>query len=682
MEFPTEKPTGKSAEKAPSRERRLAVMRLAAGILLIGAVFAWLQFSLPAICCGDFDGYYHAKWSRLLWDGLRHGHFPAFTWLPLTTLNPSRYADQHFLFHLLLIPFTWFSDLRLGAKLATVLFSTAAVFSLYWLIVRERIRYSLLWLLALLGCSWLFLARLSMTKAQGLSILFIVAGIYLLFERKYTWLGLAAFLYVWTYNLFVMLGVLALIWVAVLWWSERRLEWRPLLWTGVGMLLGFVVSPYFPQNISLFLEHVVAKSSQASPQARVGFEWYSLPSWDFLTSSLVACAAMVVGYIAFGRALSFAKADKARLQRPLLFFMFSSFLLLITIRSVRFMEYWPPFAVLFAAFTMQAVWNGKPEEAAPLPAKTDGRAPWGLITAVAVLLLAVLLYNLHATRVRITSVTKDPDHYRAGAAWMRQNIPPGALIYDVNWSDFPKLFFYDPEFSYVSGLDPLYLLDQHPELARLNDRLSSREEPDPAAAIRSLFAASVPSGVSLVFVGDDPAPPPPEWFQYIMKSGKFKQLYQDSECVILQVLNRGEAPQSAAANPAPAVNQSQPTPAVTVPPRPSHIEDTPTQRKFVADHVSRRFGGNIYGTVDENYAGDPGAPVPKGPALIIHNSNANLEWVRNLFRQDGGSATDEALWEAGFRYYLVTDGTQTWGMRINGNPKYRGQFGGTPSPNR
>jgi hypothetical protein len=147
-------------------ERRLRVVHLAAGALSIGAVFWWLQFSLPSICCGDFDGYYHIKWSQLLWQGLRSGHFPpAFTWLPLTTLNPSQYADQHFLFHLLLIPFTWFSDLRLGAKVAAALFGAAAVFSLYWLVLRYRVRYPMLWLLALLGCSWFFYARLNMTKA-------------------------------------------------------------------------------------------------------------------------------------------------------------------------------------------------------------------------------------------------------------------------------------------------------------------------------------------------------------------------------------------------------------------------------------------------------------------------------------------------------------------------------------
>jgi len=76
---------------------------LLAGGIAIGVVFWWLQYSTRAICCGDFDGYYHIKWARMLWDNMRAGHFPpAFPWLPLTTLNAHDYVDHHLLFHIIL----------------------------------------------------------------------------------------------------------------------------------------------------------------------------------------------------------------------------------------------------------------------------------------------------------------------------------------------------------------------------------------------------------------------------------------------------------------------------------------------------------------------------------------------------------------------------------------------------
>jgi hypothetical protein len=39
---------------------------LLAGAVAIALIFWWLQYSTSAICCGDYDGYYHIKWARLL----------------------------------------------------------------------------------------------------------------------------------------------------------------------------------------------------------------------------------------------------------------------------------------------------------------------------------------------------------------------------------------------------------------------------------------------------------------------------------------------------------------------------------------------------------------------------------------------------------------------------------------
>jgi len=636
--------------------RGIGALLWAIGATSIVLVLSWLQFSVQSICCGEFDGYYHIRWSRLLWEGLRHGHLPAFTWLPLTALNASRYADQHFLYHLLLIPFTWFADLSWGAKLGTVLFASAAVFSLYWLILRYRIRYPLLWLLALLACSWAFYYRMSMTRASAVSILFIVAGIFLLFERKYVWLGPVAFLYVWTYNLFVMLGVLVVIWAVVAYWSERRIEWRPILWTCLGTIAGFVIHPYFPRNAKLFFEHLAAKSGSTSAQTVVGREWYSIASWQFLNDSMVACAAMVVGYIAFGSALAGSRSDRRKLQRPLLFLLFSSFLLLISLRFTRFLEYWPPFAILFAAFTLETVWSNQSVVSSPLAEKNPEEdvaslnqsegLPWKTLGFIAVLLSAVLAYNLRTARTSIIAATKPAGHYQAATNWMHANIPPDALIYNFNWSDFPKLFFYDTSHRYVSGLDPIYLLDQHPELSRLDDRLSHGSEPNPAAAISTQFAAVDPSGVSYLFIGDYPTPPPPEWFRYIMAAGQFAIIYRDSDCVILQVLYR--------------------------PPSQGPVEeirqlDSPDQRRALLPEVQRRFKkGNIFGTDEENWKG--------GPALVIHNQQATQEWANRLFTNDANSISGEELWQLGFHFYVVTNGKDAWVTEVKGNPKYRSAF--------
>lgn len=541
-------------ESLLSSEAATRIIYLSIGAIAITLVFRHLQFATGSICCGDYDGYYHMEWSRLLWEGIKHGHFPpSFTWLPLTTLDQSGYVDHHLLFHILQIPFTWFGNLTLGAKVAATLFGSLAVFSCYWLIVRYRISYTLVWLLALLSCSGAFLYRLNMAKAPPIAIIFMVAGIYLLFEKKYWILAPLMFLFVWTYSLFPTLLFAAIIWSAVIAWSERRLEWRPVVWTLAGMVAGLVLNPYFPKNIWLFIEHARMKLTTGEFTTAVGQEWYPYDSWVFLGNCAIACVAMVVGYIAFNG------GDRKRSARALFFLIFSTILMFATFKSRRFVEYWPPFAVLFAAFSLQQVFEGtrglvgslpadvleelqpfldKQEHAGTLKAK-ESRELWKTIAAccVAAALFAIMMANLIGVKREIAS-SDGPDKYRAGMQWISQNVPAGERIFNTDWDDFPRMFFFDQSHAYVSGLDPTYLLDKNPELSKLYDDITLGKRDDPAGIIRDRF------GSRYVFSDQDKVHD--DFYFKAMDSGWFEKVYEDGDCLILHIRDqKGEPPPEA-----------------------------------------------------------------------------------------------------------------------------------------
>src|SRR5437016_5358723 len=126
--------------------------------------------------------------------------------MPLPSRNPGTYVSHHLLYRIILIPFTWFRDMRTGAKVSAILFASLAVFSCYWLVVRYEIRYRLIWLLALLASSAPFLYRMNMTKAPPFAIIFLIIGTFLLFEKKYLPLLPLAFVFALTYDMFVLLG--------------------------------------------------------------------------------------------------------------------------------------------------------------------------------------------------------------------------------------------------------------------------------------------------------------------------------------------------------------------------------------------------------------------------------------------------------------------------------------------
>jgi hypothetical protein len=535
-------------------EQAVRVIYLVFGFIAIAMTMWFTQFQTQAICCGDWDGYYHIRWSSLLWENFSQGKWlPTFEWLPLTVLNPQDYADHHFLFHLLQIPFLWFFEPVMAAKVAAVVFATLAIFSVYWLIYRYGIGYQLIWLLAILTCANMFFYRMNMAKAPPLTIIITIAGIYLLFERKYVWLAPLMFAFVWTYSLFPLLWIAALIWTVIILWNERRFEWRPLAYTTGGLILGNLINPYFPHNLMLFLEHFLEKFKVGSDfVVSVGGEWYPYNGMELLTNFPVALAAMLIGYILF-----MPKNGKLP-EKATFFLMFVTILLAAQFRSKRFAEYFPPFAILFVAFSWQAFTvNSRDElpddvrrELEPFldvtkPSATE--AWWvalkrALVWTLGIVLFAAFLFNMvgfHYLGIDQNGLVSDirgneeNTRYQRAMEWAVANIPAGERIFNCNWDDFPKLFFYDQKHSYVYGLDPNYLYSQNPDLYKDLMDITGGKVDDPAPIIRDKF------GANYIFAD---AKENDDMIIKALDSGWVDKVYEDDEARILKIRDqKGEA---------------------------------------------------------------------------------------------------------------------------------------------
>ncbi|MBS1795105.1 MAG: hypothetical protein JSS81_14700 [Acidobacteria bacterium] len=539
------------------------------GLLVIILLMTRLQFSTDAICCGDWDGYYHIGWSQELWNSFKAGHWlPQFKWLPLTVLNPQDYADHHFLFHLLQIPFLWFFEPVTAAKVAAVCYSSIAIFSVYWLLYRYGVDYLLLWLFALLTCANPFFYRMSMAKAPPLTIIISVIGIYLLFEKKYVWLLPLMFLFVWTYSLFPLLLFAAFFWTLIIGWNERRFEWRPLAYTGGGMILGNVINPYFPQNIGLFYEHFVEKLKIGTDFAvPVGGEWYPYSGQDLLTHFPVALAAMLMGYILF------APKNGKLPEKATFLLMFVTILLMSQFRSKRFAEYFPPFAIMFAAFSWKEFLKPNaielPDEFKreiepyldadkPSPAQSwmntvKLAAAWSLGVVFAI----IMFYNFIGvdftdnerfkntvglrwlTGIKQIGLLTDirgnesNDKYRRATDWAKANIPENELIFNCNWDDFPKLFYYDRKHAYVYGLDPNYLYTKNPELYNVIGDITGGKKDDAAEIIRDRFGAH--------YVMTD-SKENEDMVAKLLDSGWAETIYEDDEARYLKIRDTKGAP--------------------------------------------------------------------------------------------------------------------------------------------
>lgn len=452
--------------------RKLLLTLLPAGLFLFFLFgLAVVQFGTPNM--PDNDGFYHIK---LAWLMRTEGLKPDFTWLPLTVLNAREYYDHHFLFHVLLIPFT-FGDLRIGAKWAAVVFAGLAFLAVWFLFHRQRVPWAWLWALALLGISDAFLYRMSITRAQSLSLALLALAFLWLLEGKYKHLAVLSFVYVWTYNAFpLMLAIGGLYFLAVA-LVERRFHWKPLVFIAGGLILGLILNPYFPENIVFSYRHMFPKLTDAT-SVSVGNEWYPYNTGQILNNSLPALVAFAGGILALG--LSDRKMDVRTAFSLLLALLFG----LMLFQARRFVEYFPPFALIFAAFAWTPLL--KPE----VDPVSSAFSPRNLLAPALLSLAVAVSITVSIPRARDSVASAKPYHlYADASAWLNQNTQEGARVFQTDWDDFPRLFFYNTHNTYLVGLDPTYMQLYDPDLYDLWVDITQGRVENPSHVILTTFGS-------------------------------------------------------------------------------------------------------------------------------------------------------------------------------------------------
>jgi hypothetical protein len=443
------------------------------------AGMALIQFSTPDL--PDNDGFYHIKMAEIMrTEGLR----PAFPWLPLTILNEREYYDHHFLFHMALIPFT-FGDLHLGAKWAAVTFASLAFFSIWWLLRCQRVPFAFLWSLGLLAVSEAFLYRMSIPRAQSLSLAVLVLGLHWCLTGKYLRLAPLAFLYVWLYDAFPLLMAVAMLYALAVGLIEKRLELRPMLYVGVGILLGLLINPYFPDDLVFIYRHLLPKLSEMTAVS-VGSEWYPYNTSQLLGNSFLALAVLVSGVIALG--LQEKRMDTRTATGLFLAFLFG----LMLFQARRFVEYFPPFALIFAAFAWTPLIEAFRDWERVNPSlKLLGQSwqAWLVEGSLALLMVAGTWTSMTAAQESLRG-SKPYLRYAAASAWLEENTPAGSRVFQTDWDDFPRLFFYNTHNTYLVGLDPTYLQLYSADLYDQWVEITDGKVSQPSIEIGGRFASS------------------------------------------------------------------------------------------------------------------------------------------------------------------------------------------------
>ncbi len=425
-------------------------------------LLTYIQFSTPNLV--GIDGYFHIRFAQIM---RQQGLLPAFIWLPLTILNAQDFYDHHFLFHILMIPFTY-GDLRLGAKWIGVIFPTLA-FLMAWILLRgQKVYYASLWVFGFFAVAEGFLYRMSMARVQSISLLMLLLILHITLTRRYRWLLPLSFVFIWLYDAFLLVLIIGGAYTLMSWILERRLNIRPLLYISLGLSLGLIINPYFPNNVIFIYHHILPKLI-ATTTIRVGGEWFPYDTWALVKTSSVALLTFAAGVFALG-------LNKQRMNTAtatLLFITLAYGLMLL--KSRRFIEYYPAFSLLFCALAWQPLFNQWPKK---------------IIPTILVLILAIAIYFNIGLTIKELQDTNPYQRYQQASAWLKTNTPAKSRVFQTDWDDFTMLYFYNTHNTYILGLDPTYMQSYDQDLYELWRDITKGRVKIPGKTIADTFQAS------------------------------------------------------------------------------------------------------------------------------------------------------------------------------------------------
>jgi hypothetical protein len=440
------------------------------------------------------DGYYHIKMAYLYRTGQVPAAGPNFHWTRESVWADS-FSDKDFLFHIYLVPFTFFADdagdyqgLITGAKLGTSVLGTLLMLTLFTVLRRFGVRHA--WLFALMvvavgGTYWVF--RLSLCRSYLISVTLALIGWLLMAQGRRLALFLLAAVFTLAYTashlLLAMLlvrGVMELIMGPPAGGSRKAdLKRNAVLGACIagGIALGCVLHPQSIELVKLWwVQNVVVLA--LSHQDSVA------PVIDNISALLGSPTdygnAVEVN---LGRELNPTAGPNAIFGTPLIFF--SPMLLPLAAALLG----WRPSREAVLTATIAVVWlcaymvNGRfLEYAAPFMTLAIGVWVTGLLgsegyrnwmekrpvasralpisAAVVALIAGASLWFGAAISYRV----RDRGDIELAARWLHENKQAhGKLVWHDRWDDFTELMFFASECDYLVGLDPTFFLAKDAE---------------------------------------------------------------------------------------------------------------------------------------------------------------------------------------------------------------------------
>lgn len=496
--------------------------------LLVFGLFLWLQASPTFV---NPDSFYHAKMIELMQEDLVVDNF---TWLQATNFD-TNFADNNWLYHVLLVPFAGWFDTFVVIKFANVLFASIFITLLYFWLKRNKGKWPLFFV-ALLLTALPLVIKISFFEPTALVLIFYLIGLDLMIHYRYWGVLIISIIFALISGFFIILPLLALIWIVIdLFYLYHRMDYFKSKWGGVkeivmnklglqtnrrgrkwlmliasilGALIGIVIHPYWPNNLIIYYQDLFNNLVNNS----VG-----------LNLLLINIGAIIV-CILLTLVIIIARSKKVSKLTGLFGIITLLFLLLTTISYYYFEFFVINMVILLSLLwrdllhdlTWYNIWNNIIK---------DSQAYKITTAAIVVIFIIISVNNIIIFKIT-TKSSPALNHLQGAAEWLKYHSPDDSLVVSDRWQDWSSLFYYNDSNTYFLGKDKNYISIKHAQTAdEYFDLMNGKISANSYLILRDRIAADylLISRESVIL------------HDYVDKNIYFELVYNDSEAWVYSI---------------------------------------------------------------------------------------------------------------------------------------------------
>ncbi|MEK9184055.1 MAG: hypothetical protein AAB890_03220 [Patescibacteria group bacterium] len=434
-------------------------------IILISVLFTLTYNQIT-----DADGFYHIKHSWIYrQQGVLDSSFP---WAQYSVINQYS-GDIWYGFHVLLLPFTFFSNLVSGIKIGSVAIMAGSLL-LVWLAF-HRLKFSapLFWLLFFTFASADALYRFTTLRPHPISLalsLLIFSFLIVRLEspKKHFWVLLViASVFSWVHLSMSWLPVLIVLTIGgIRLLKHQRPDYLSSFAVVLGLLVGWFARPNFWETAKIAYIQIVQLFLSKDLPLRFGRELTPFV-WENFVDQLIPITLFLLAGISVLFYLMFRERDgffrnlfncsTPALASLVLTAIFGYMSFGVARRSI---EIFVGFAVIFLASISGLFLEKYPGF---LKRVTSDIGKLALTGAVLTLLFFMAVKNIYRFSTYVPH-SFDPRQLQEVSNWLKEHTRPGQIVFNIHWDRFAQLFFWNDHNYYINGMDPIFQYAYSPEL--------------------------------------------------------------------------------------------------------------------------------------------------------------------------------------------------------------------------